>query len=163
VERTSRTGQCIYTGLPTLKFARLTRPRIPFYSTFKSLFFLYLSSSHTEVSDVTVWPPPLTPLLLHIDGHQGASYIYRTHLAPFFHEHEPDIDAFISSLRSRAGEAVVQGAVWVWEKAKTQLNVSLIRESAQLSAHKARNTLCVVSFALSQGRGPSMYDERRTT
>ena len=56
---------------------------------------------------------------------QGSTYIYQRHLAPVFHEHEADIDAFLASLRSRLSAALASGLSWVWEKAKAQLNVSL--------------------------------------
>jgi hypothetical protein len=54
---------------------------------------------------------------------QGASYVYRVHLAPFFQEHERDIDLFLASLRTRAGSAFVDGLTWLWAIVRTQLNV----------------------------------------
>jgi hypothetical protein len=54
---------------------------------------------------------------------QGASYIYRAHLAPFFQEHERDIDVFLASLRTRAGSAFAGGLTWLWTWIRTQLNV----------------------------------------
>jgi receptor expression-enhancing protein 1/2/3/4 len=54
---------------------------------------------------------------------QGASYIYRAHLAPFFQEHERNIDVFLASLRTRAGSAFAAGLTWLWTWIRTQLNV----------------------------------------
>ncbi|WWC93014.1 uncharacterized protein L201_007978 [Kwoniella dendrophila CBS 6074] len=76
---------------------------LPFYSLIKTLIFLYLSLPQSE----------------------GSSYIYNNHLAPFFHEHEQDIDAFLASLRSRVSTALAGGLGWCWEKIKAQLNVAL--------------------------------------
>ncbi|WRT69502.1 uncharacterized protein IL334_006488 [Kwoniella shivajii] len=76
---------------------------LPFYSLIKTLIFLYLSLPQSE----------------------GSSYIYNNHLAPFFHEHESDIDAFLASLRSRASTALAGGMGWCWEKIKAQLNIVL--------------------------------------
>ncbi|WWD04154.1 hypothetical protein V865_002220 [Kwoniella europaea PYCC6329] len=76
---------------------------LPFYSLIKTLIFLYLSLPQSE----------------------GSSYIYTNHLAPFFHEHESDIDAFLASLRSRASTALAGGLGWCWEKVKAQLNIAL--------------------------------------
>ncbi|WVW86707.1 hypothetical protein I302_108761 [Kwoniella bestiolae CBS 10118] len=76
---------------------------LPFYSLIKTLIFLYLSLPQSE----------------------GSSYIYNNHLAPFFHEHESDIDAFLASLRSRASTALAGGVGWCWEKVKAQLNIAL--------------------------------------
>jgi hypothetical protein len=56
---------------------------------------------------------------------QGSSYIYRVHLAPFFNEHESDIDAFLASLRSRASSTLAGGLGWLWENVRKQLNVGL--------------------------------------
>ncbi|WVF68619.1 hypothetical protein IAT40_003389 [Kwoniella sp. CBS 6097] len=76
---------------------------LPFYSLIKTAIFLYFSLPQSE----------------------GSSYIYRNHLAPFFHEHESDIDAFLASLRTRATTALAGGIGWLWEKAKAQLNIAL--------------------------------------
>ncbi|KAG6876184.1 hypothetical protein C0993_005072 [Termitomyces sp. T159_Od127] len=53
---------------------------IPFYYPLKSLFLLYLVLPQT----------------------QGAAYIYTTHLRPFFHAHETQIDDALAQLRARA-------------------------------------------------------------
>ncbi|OCF46074.1 hypothetical protein I317_00164 [Kwoniella heveanensis CBS 569] len=76
---------------------------LPFYSLIKTVIFLYFSLPQSE----------------------GSSYIYRTHLAPFFQEHESDIDSFLASLRTRATTALAGGIGWLWEKAKAQLNIAL--------------------------------------
>ncbi|WVQ79399.1 hypothetical protein IAT38_001496 [Cryptococcus sp. DSM 104549] len=75
---------------------------LPFYSLIKTCFFLYLSLPQSE----------------------GSTYIYHTHLAPLFREHERDIDIFLASLRTRAGSALAGGVGWCWEKAKQQLNIA---------------------------------------
>lgn len=56
---------------------------------------------------------------------KGSTYIYRTHLAPLFSEHERDIDSFLASLRGRATTALAGGIGWLWEKIRAQLNVRL--------------------------------------
>lgn len=76
---------------------------LPFYSLIKTCVFLYLSLPQSE----------------------GSSYIYRTHLEPFFNDHEADIDAFLASLRTRAGTAAAGAVAWAWERVKAQLNVAL--------------------------------------
>jgi len=76
---------------------------VPFYNLFKTLIFLYLSLPQSE----------------------GSSYIYQNHLAPFFHEHEADIDAFLYSLRTRATTALAGGLGWLWDRVREQLNVVL--------------------------------------
>ncbi|ORX37915.1 TB2/DP1, HVA22 family-domain-containing protein [Kockovaella imperatae] len=75
---------------------------LPFYSVIKAVVFIYLSSPQSG----------------------GSSWIYRTQLAPFFRDHETDIDGFLTSLKGRAGTAVSEAIQWAWNKAKTQLNVS---------------------------------------
>ena len=56
---------------------------------------------------------------------QGSSYIYRTHLAPFFCDHERDIDAFLASLKGRASVALSGGVGYIWGLIRQQLNVSI--------------------------------------
>ena len=58
---------------------RLTRGRIPFYFTLKTLFLLYLVLPQTR----------------------GSSYIYANHLSPFFRSHEAQIDATLASVRAK--------------------------------------------------------------
>lgn len=53
--------------------------RIPLYYPLKTLFLLYLALPQT----------------------QGSSYLYVQHLQPFFHSYEPQIDAALSSLKTR--------------------------------------------------------------
>lgn len=76
--------------------------RIPFYSLFKLIFFLWLSLPQTE----------------------GSTYLFNTLLAPTFHEHERDIDAFLSSLKSRLSGALLNVLNWAWARAKKALDVS---------------------------------------
>ncbi|KAH6891770.1 receptor expression-enhancing protein 4 [Coprinopsis sp. MPI-PUGE-AT-0042] len=52
---------------------------IPFYYTLKTLFLLYLSLPQTK----------------------GSTYLYITHLQPFFHSHESQIDATLASMKGR--------------------------------------------------------------
>jgi receptor expression-enhancing protein 1/2/3/4 len=78
---------------------------IPFYSLFKLVFFLWLSLPQTE----------------------GSTYLFNTLLAPTFHEHERDIDAFLSSLKSRMSGAILDLLTWAWGKARGALDVSLNR------------------------------------
>jgi hypothetical protein len=93
---------------------RLIR-RFPFYNIIKSLVFVYLALPQSEVGHV-IWDRVGA-------DKQGASYIYRAHLAPFFQEHERDIDVFLASLRTRAGTAFAGGLTWLWTWIRTQLNV----------------------------------------
>ncbi|KAL7424876.1 hypothetical protein Q5752_000562 [Cryptotrichosporon argae] len=71
---------------------------LPFYTLVKALVFIYLSFPTSS----------------------GAAYLYRAALAPFFSEHERDIDAFLASLRTRAGAAATDVVGWLWERARTQ-------------------------------------------
>ncbi|KAE8542387.1 hypothetical protein D1P53_001164 [Cryptococcus gattii VGV] len=90
---------------------------IPFYSLIKTFVLLSLSLPQFEAS----------------------TYIYRSHLSPFFQEHEGDIDAFLASSRSRAGVALVESVGWIWQKAKAQLNIMLPEEELQAAAMLAQN------------------------
>lgn len=78
------------------------RCSIPFYSLFKLIFFLWLSLPQTE----------------------GSTYLFNTLLAPMFHGHERDIDAFLSSLKSRVSGALLNVLNWAWARAKQALDVS---------------------------------------
>ncbi|KAI9633032.1 TB2/DP1, HVA22 family-domain-containing protein [Dioszegia hungarica] len=75
---------------------------LPFYSLFKTVFFLYLSLPQTE----------------------GSTYVYRAHLAPLFYQHEEDIDAALNGLRSRATETITGALGMIWEKVRQQLNIA---------------------------------------
>lgn len=77
---------------------------IPFYSLFKLAFFLWLSLPQTE----------------------GSTYLFNTLLAPTFHEHERDIDAFLSSLKTRLSGAILDLLTWAWGRARSALDVSII-------------------------------------
>ncbi|KAG6857510.1 hypothetical protein H0H87_002135 [Tephrocybe sp. NHM501043] len=72
---------------------------IPFYYTIKTLFLLYLALPQT----------------------QGASYIYRTHLSPFFHAHETQIDATLASLKAKAYRFVQERLRALWDTAAASL------------------------------------------
>ena len=91
--------------------------RVPFYNIIKSLVFVYLALPQSEVRYI------LRHQEKNRSDQQGASYIYRAHLAPFFQEHERDIDVFLASLRTRAGSAFAGGLTWLWTWIRTQLNV----------------------------------------
>jgi hypothetical protein len=88
---------------------------------------------------------------------QGASYIYRAHLAPFFQEHERDIDVFLASLRTRAGSAFAGGLTWLWTWIRTQLNVrqpiGLFVARSPVNQAKADSADCSSSRATSRGAG----------
>ncbi|OWZ64473.1 hypothetical protein J008_03301 [Cryptococcus neoformans] len=90
---------------------------MPFYSLIKTFVLLSLSLPQFEAS----------------------TYIYRSHLSPFFQEHEQDIDAFLASSRSRAGFALVESVGWIWQKAKAQFNITLPDEQLQAAAMLAQN------------------------
>ena len=109
--------------------------RLPFYSVCKACIFLYLSLPQSEVSRRGSLPSALlrsSPADFRI---QGSSYIYRNHLAPFFTDHETDIDAFLASLRTRAGTAVATAIAWLWERVKAQINVCACLPSASPTAN----------------------------
>jgi len=97
--------------------------RVPFYNIIKSLVFVYLALPQSEVRHIFYRGRKADK--------KGASYIYRAHLAPFFQEHERDIDVFLASLRTRAGSAFAEGLTWLWTVIRTQLNV---RRSIRLFA-----------------------------
>lgn len=66
--------------------------RIPLYSTFKAIFFLYLALPQT----------------------QGSTYIYIVHLRPFFVKHEAQIDMAILEVRVKAYRFVQEKARSIW-------------------------------------------------
>lgn len=84
-------------------------PRIPLYTLTKTVIFLYLASPATG----------------------GTPYVYNAVLAPLFAEHEPEIDAFLTSLRGRAGSGARGGLGWIWETVRKALGVSTRLGSAE--------------------------------
>lgn len=66
--------------------------RIPLYSTFKAIFFLYLALPQT----------------------QGSTYIYTIHLRPFFVKHEAQIDMAILEVRVKAYRFLQEKARSIW-------------------------------------------------
>jgi receptor expression-enhancing protein 1/2/3/4 len=69
------------------------KPRIPFYSTIKTIFLLYLALPQT----------------------QGATYVYQVHLHPFFAKHEHKIDQTIAAVRARAYRFLQEKVRAVWQ------------------------------------------------
>ena len=67
--------------------------RIPFYSTIKAIFLLYLSLPQT----------------------QGSTYVYQVHLRPFFAKHEQQIDQTIAEVRSRLYRFLQEKVRAVWQ------------------------------------------------
>jgi len=67
--------------------------RIPFYSTIKAIFLLYLSLPQT----------------------QGATYVYMVYLRPFFAKHEQQIDQTIAEVRTRLYLFVQEKLRAVWQ------------------------------------------------
>ena len=126
--------------------------RVPFYNIIKSLVFVYLALPQSEVHYI------LQHLVKNRSDQQGASYIYRAHLAPFFQEHERDIDVFLASLRTRAGSAFAGGLTWLWTWIRTQLNVRrpirLLAAHSPVNQEKADAPDCSSSRAPSRGSGP---------
>ncbi|KAI5450223.1 hypothetical protein NCC49_003240 [Naganishia albida] len=114
---------------------------IPFYSLFKLMFFLWLSLPQTE----------------------GSTYLYNTLLAPAFHEHERDIDAFLSSLKSRVSGALLNVLNWAWARAKQalDLNIDLTRASTSATA-EARPVDATPDFRpypiATSGQPPTLHD-----
>jgi receptor expression-enhancing protein 1/2/3/4 len=66
--------------------------RIPFYSTIKAIFLLYLALPQT----------------------QGATYVYQNHLRPFFAKHEQQIDQTIAEVRARVYRFLQDKARGAW-------------------------------------------------
>ncbi|KAG6909732.1 hypothetical protein DXG01_015720 [Tephrocybe rancida] len=72
---------------------------IPLYYTSKTIFLLYLALPQT----------------------QGASYMYRAHLQPFFHAHETQIDAALASLKAKAYKFIQERLRALWDSAAASL------------------------------------------
>ncbi|TEB32695.1 hypothetical protein FA13DRAFT_1763783 [Coprinellus micaceus] len=66
---------------------------VPFYYTLKTIFLLYLALPQT----------------------QGSTYIYLSHLHPFFSTHEAQIDATLASLKARAKAFLQERLRLLWE------------------------------------------------
>ncbi|KAI0049521.1 hypothetical protein FA95DRAFT_1594507 [Auriscalpium vulgare] len=73
---------------------------IPFYYPIKTIFFLYLALPQTR----------------------GSSYLYITHLQPFLHSHESQIDATLASLRTRIFAFLQERARALWEHVAASVN-----------------------------------------
>lgn len=69
--------------------------RIPFYYTLKTLFLLYIALPQTK----------------------GSSYLYKTHLQPFFRTHETEIDTTLAHLKARLYSFLRQRARMLWDQA----------------------------------------------
>ncbi|TFK25405.1 hypothetical protein FA15DRAFT_639433 [Coprinopsis marcescibilis] len=67
---------------------------IPFYFTLKTLFLLYLALPQTK----------------------GSTYIYLTHLQPFFRKHENRIDSTLASFKARAYAIVQERLRLLWDQ-----------------------------------------------
>lgn len=68
---------------------------IPFYYTIKTLFLLYIALPQTK----------------------GSSYLYTTHLQPFFQTHETEIDSTLARLKARLYTFLQQRAKMLWDQA----------------------------------------------
>ncbi|KAJ3567418.1 hypothetical protein NP233_g6383 [Leucocoprinus birnbaumii] len=68
---------------------------IPFYYTLKTFFLLYIA----------------------LPQFKGSSYLYKTHLQPFFRTHETQIDSTLARLKSRLYAFLQQRARMIWEQA----------------------------------------------
>ncbi|KAK7460818.1 hypothetical protein VKT23_008747 [Stygiomarasmius scandens] len=85
--------------LGTLTFVESTPPLslflslIPLYSMFKFLFLLYLSAPQT----------------------QGSTYLYQTHLKPFFDEHEARIDGTLEEVRAKVWGYIQEWGKNIWD------------------------------------------------
>ncbi|KAJ9103104.1 hypothetical protein QFC21_002526 [Naganishia friedmannii] len=62
---------------------------------------------------------------------EGSTYLFNTLLAPTFHEHERDIDAFLAGLQGRLSGVLICALTWAWGKAKgtLDLNIDLVNSS----------------------------------
>lgn len=69
--------------------------RIPFYYTLKTIFLLYIALPQT----------------------QGSSYLYNTHLQPFFRTHETQIDSTLARVKARLYAFLQQRARMIWDQA----------------------------------------------
>jgi receptor expression-enhancing protein 1/2/3/4 len=87
--------------------------RIPFYYLFKTLFLLYLALPQTR----------------------GASYLYRSHLQPFFRTHESQIDATLASLKVRVYTFLQERMRALWDQI-----MAAVRQQQQQSAPEVSGT-----------------------
>jgi len=76
---------------------------IPFYHTLKMLFLLYIALPQT----------------------QGSSYLYKTHLQPFFRTHETQIDSTLARVKSKLYSFIQQRARMMWAAAAAAIGQPL--------------------------------------
>jgi len=101
--------------------------RIPLYYVMKTIFILYLVLPQTK----------------------GSTYLYTHHLQPFFHAYEPQIDATLSSLKSRSYAFVQEKLRSVWGNVAT----SMSQPAAANDLNEGLN-----DHAMNRGAPPSMHD-----
>lgn len=101
--------------------------RIPLYYTIKTVFILYLVLPQTK----------------------GSSYLYTNHLKPFFHAHESQIDATLSSLKTRSYAFVQDKLRGVWGSVATSMSQPGATNDLNEGLH---------DHAMNRGAPPSMHD-----
>ena len=113
----------VYTSLPSERSSR----RIPLYYPIKAVFILYLVLPQTK----------------------GSSYLYMNHLKPFFHAHESQIDATLSSLKTRSYAFVQDKLRGVWGSVATSMSQPGTTNDLNEGLH---------DHAMNRGAPPSMHD-----
>jgi receptor expression-enhancing protein 1/2/3/4 len=85
----------VFSSLLQTSSSHFRLSRIPFYHTLKMIFLLYIA----------------LPQL------QGSSYLYRSHLQPFFRSHESQIDSTLARMKARLYAFLQQRMRMVWDQA----------------------------------------------
>jgi receptor expression-enhancing protein 1/2/3/4 len=101
--------------------------RIPLYYPAKMVFILYLVLPQTK----------------------GSSYLYTHHLQPFFHAHEPEIDATLSSLKTRSYAFIQEKFRGVWGNVATSMSQPAAANDLNEGLH---------DHAMNRSAPPSMHD-----
>ena len=101
--------------------------RIPLYYLIKTAFILYLVLPQTK----------------------GSSYLYTQHLQPFFHAYEPQIDATLSSLKTRSYAFIQEKLRSLWGNVATSMNQPAAANDLNEGLH---------DHAMNRGAPPSMHD-----
>lgn len=101
--------------------------RIPLYYPIKTAFILYLVLPQTK----------------------GSSYLYTQHLQPFFHAYEPQIDATLSSLKTRSYTFIQEKLRSLWGNVAT----SMSQPAGANDLNEGLN-----DHAMNRGAPPSMHD-----
>ncbi|KAF9652555.1 hypothetical protein BDM02DRAFT_3109096, partial [Thelephora ganbajun] len=80
---------------------------------------------------------------------KGSSYLYTQHLQPFFHTHEPQIDATLSSLKARSYAFIQEKLRSLWGNVATSMTQPAGANDLNEGLH---------DHAMNRGAPPSMHD-----